>query len=327
MDNAARARERVLAIFLPVAAALYIGAEGLNPKGTDQVITTTATAFRVLPIAAKHPAQLYLSGSLTLLALGALAVSYAAIATLVRDRGWVVATVAALIGGLGAFCGAMFNVLVGVNLASAATAHLSRDAAARFLVTTFNSGFGHVFMDVYFIGIFAAPVLMGFALWRSRSVPRWLAVLFLIGLEVAQQVSSAGPVLVVLFMLPFAVAMVLLAAGSGRRLPCQPATTRSLPTYPRSSIQKASRPMARRDAPGDAFECEGMRKGRNGTHNSASPSPSPQQEKRTDDPHRHRRHRNHRRPGQLLLLQHHRRPAGRCGDQPGRGPADRPTRR
>jgi hypothetical protein len=150
--------------------------------------------------------------SQTLLALGALAVSYAAIATLVRDRGWVVATVAALIGGIGAFCGAMFNVLVGVNLAAAATAHLSQNAAARFLVTTFNSGFGHVFMDVYFIGIFAAPVLMGFALWRSRSVPRWLAVLFLIGLEVAQQVSSAGPVLVVLFMLPFAVAMVLLAA-------------------------------------------------------------------------------------------------------------------
>ena len=53
---------------------------------------------------------------------------------------------------------------------------------------------------------------MGFALWRSRSVPRWLAVLFVVGLEVAQQVSSAGPVLVVLFMLPFAVAMVLLAA-------------------------------------------------------------------------------------------------------------------
>jgi len=53
---------------------------------------------------------------------------------------------------------------------------------------------------------------MGFALWRSRSVPRSLAVLFLIGLEVAQQVSSAGPVLVVLFRPPFAAAMVLLAA-------------------------------------------------------------------------------------------------------------------
>jgi len=48
------------------------------------------------------------------------------IATLVRDRHWVVATVAALIGGLGAFCGAMLNVLVGVNLASAARAKLSQ---------------------------------------------------------------------------------------------------------------------------------------------------------------------------------------------------------
>ena len=52
---------------------------------------------------------------------------------------------------------------------------------------------------------------MGWALWRSRSVPRWLAVLFVIGLEAAQQVGSFGPVRVILFMLPFAVAMVLLA--------------------------------------------------------------------------------------------------------------------
>ena len=99
----------MLAIFFPTAAALCIGAEGLNPKGTDRVITTTATAFRAPPIAAECPAQLYLSGSLTVLALGALAVSYATIATLVRDRDWVVATVAALIGGLGAFCGAMLT--------------------------------------------------------------------------------------------------------------------------------------------------------------------------------------------------------------------------
>jgi MFS family permease len=160
---------------------LYIGAEGLTPKGLDQVVQTRATAFKVLPIAAAHPAQLYVAGSLALLALGALAVSYAAIAALVRDRGSAVATVAALIGGLGAFCGALVNVLVYPSLAAVATAHLSQDAAARFLVTAFNSGFGHAFLYAYFIGIFAAPVLMGFALWRSRSVPRWLAVLFVVG--------------------------------------------------------------------------------------------------------------------------------------------------
>jgi hypothetical protein len=129
----------VLALFLPVAAALYISAEALNPHGTDQPIASRATALNELPIAVHHPTQLYVSGSLTLLALGALAVSYAAIATLVRNRGSAIATVAALIGGIGAFCGALINVLVGYNLAAAATAHMSPDAAAQFLVTTFNS--------------------------------------------------------------------------------------------------------------------------------------------------------------------------------------------
>jgi hypothetical protein len=211
MDSTARIRQRVLALFLPLAAVLYVSAEALNPRGTDQVLSTMADALRVLPIAALHPVQLYVSGSLSLLALGALAVSYAAIATLVRGRGSGIAIIAVLLGGLGAFCGALVNVLVGVNLAAAATAHLTSEAAARFLVTSFNSGFEHVFSGLYILGIFAAPVLMGFALWRSRSVPRWLAVLFVLGLEVAQEVSSAGPVLVVLLMLPFAAAMVLLA--------------------------------------------------------------------------------------------------------------------
>jgi len=211
MDNAARTRQRVLAVFLPVTAVLYIGGEALSPKGTDQVITTTATALKLLPIAARHPAQLYVAGSLVLLGLGALAVSYAAIAALVRNRGSAVATVAALIGGIGAFCGAIVNVLVYPNLAVAATAHLTPAAAARFLVTSFNSGFGHVFLYAYLIGEYAAPVLMGYALWRSRSVPRWLAALFVIGLGVAEFQSSGGPI-VVLYMLPFAAAMILLAA-------------------------------------------------------------------------------------------------------------------
>jgi Domain of unknown function (DUF4386) len=228
MDNAARIRQRILALFLPLAAVLYLSAEAVNPKGTDKLILTMGDALKVLPIAAQHPGQLYVSGSLTLLALGALAVSYAAIATLVRGRGAAVATVAALLGGIGAFCGALLNVLVGVNLAAAATAPITHQAAGRFLVTSFNSGFEHVFSGVYVVGIYLAPVLMGIALWRSRSVPRWLAVLFVAGLEVAQQVSSAGPAIVVLLMLPFAVAMVLLAARTWQAA-AGPASHRDLP--------------------------------------------------------------------------------------------------
>jgi hypothetical protein len=209
--KAARVRQRVLAVFLPVTAVLYVAAEALDPRGTDRVATNTATAFKLLPIAAAHSSQLYLSGSLSVLALGGLAVSYAAIALLVTARGWVIATIAALLGGLGAFAGAMLNVLGGISLTVAASAHTTQAAAAQVLVTSFGSWPAQAAAYIYFASEYVAPVVMGFALWRSRAVPRWLAVLFTVGLEVAEQMGAIGPK-VVLFMLPFAVAMILLAA-------------------------------------------------------------------------------------------------------------------
>jgi hypothetical protein len=130
---------------------------------------------------------------------------------LVRKRGSMAATIAALIGGIGAFCGAIVNVFVGINLAAAATAHVTRDAAARFLIANFNSGPGQAFTDVYALSEYLAPIIMGVALWRSRRVPRWLAVLFAVGFELAEQTGSVGIAKVVLQMAPFALAMVLLA--------------------------------------------------------------------------------------------------------------------
>jgi hypothetical protein len=211
LDKAARIRRRVLAVFVPLAGILLLLAEGLNPKGPDVVVQDTATALKVLPIAAAHPTQLFVAGALSLLALGALGVSFAALATLMRSRGSAVATVAALIGGIAAFCGIVVNVMVDFNLAAAATAHVTQNAAARFLITTFNSGFYHGFSYVYFIGIPLTFALVAFALWRSRRVPRWLAVLYFIGAEVAFQTPSLGFLKVFLLMLPFVVASVLLS--------------------------------------------------------------------------------------------------------------------
>ena len=105
MDHAARTRQRVLAMFLPIAAVLYISAEALSPKGTDQVVTDTSSALTLLTIAAKHPTQVYAAGTCAVLGLGALAVSYAAIAMLTRGRGSALATVAALIGESGPSAG------------------------------------------------------------------------------------------------------------------------------------------------------------------------------------------------------------------------------
>jgi hypothetical protein len=77
------------------------------------------------------------------------------------------------------------------------------------------SGAGQLFTYLYFLSEYTAPVVIGFALWRSGREPRWLAVLFTLGVEVAEAQSSKGPV-VILFMLPWAVAMVVLAAGIWR---------------------------------------------------------------------------------------------------------------
>ena len=219
MNNALRTRQQLFALALPLAAALYIGAEGLDPKGTDQIVTTTAIARKVLPIAARHSSQLYASGALSVLALGAVAISYGAIAMLVRRRGSTAATIAALIGGIGAFCGAIVNVFVGLNLAAAASAQLNHGVAAQFLITNFNSGPGKAFTDIYAFGEIVAPIIMGIALWRSRSVPRWLAVLFAVGFELAAQTGSVGMARVLLQMALFALAMVLLAVRVWRSAP------------------------------------------------------------------------------------------------------------
>ncbi len=90
-------------------------------------------------------------------------------------------------------------------------------------MTSFNSGSGQFFTYLYFVSEYTAHVVMGFALWRSRAVPRWLAGLFAAGFDVAEAQSSKGAV-VILFMLPWAVAMVLLAARIW-----QPATEPAIP--------------------------------------------------------------------------------------------------
>jgi hypothetical protein len=210
MRPGARTPSRLLAISLPIVGGLYFVAVALNPKGTDQVITTMATATSLLAIAAKHTTQLYISGALTVLALGALAISYAAIATLANRRGAGLATFAAVIGIVANFCGAIYNVLVGFNLAAAASSPISREAAARFLVTSFDSRFAVSFSYVYFVGIYLAPILMAVALWRSHRVPRWLVIVFVLAIELAAQAPAKG-IVAASYTLPFLVAMTLLA--------------------------------------------------------------------------------------------------------------------
>ena len=64
---------------------------------------------------------------------------------------------------------------------------------------------------------------MGFALWRSRRIPLWLAALFAVGFDIAAGQSAKGPI-VIAWMLPWGIAMVLLSARIWQAAE-QPATT------------------------------------------------------------------------------------------------------
>ena len=202
-------RTAVLALFPVAAAALLIVGGALTPHGLDKPITTLTTALHELPIAHAHADRLYVSNMLVMFGLGALGVSFAAIATLVRDRAALLATLAALLGGLGAFCGALVNVLVGYNLAAAATAHTTPIAAAKILVSANTSAAAVVLFAGYLGSLLIASVLAGIALWRSQTVPRWLAILFTVGLLIGA-IAPPGIINVVLSV-PFALAMVILA--------------------------------------------------------------------------------------------------------------------
>ncbi len=211
-------RRRILALSLPLAAVLYIACEASAPRGSDQIIGSLSDAHRLLAVASNHPAQVCMSGAFGIVSLGLLIIAYMAIAGLVKGRGAKLATIAALIGGLGAFAGAITNVFVFPVLAAAASSHISTAAASQFLFTAFTSRFVEAFSFVYFLSEFIAPFLMGLALWRSKVVPGWLAALFFIGLQVAELMTSGGPI-VILFMLSFAIAMFLLAGRIWKTAP------------------------------------------------------------------------------------------------------------
>jgi hypothetical protein len=188
---------------------------GLTPKGLDRPATGMHTALTQLPIAAAHADRLYLANVLIIFGLAALGVSFVAVATLAEDgRGSVLAFWGAAIGGFACFCGAVVNVLVGIVLAGVAQTQTTPASAARVLVSIDTAFLSYALLVAYLVGLLIASVLIGFALWRSQGVPRWLAVAFPITMVIA---GAASPGLInVLLSLPFAVVMVMLARAIWR---------------------------------------------------------------------------------------------------------------
>lgn len=192
-----------------VTVALLVVGQALTPRGLDRPITTTATALHELPIAAAHSSQLYLSNLLVVFGLAALGVTFSIIGRLISGPGSTPAMWAAVVGGVGALCGALGNLTVGFNLAAAATAHTTTAAAAQVLTSGGTSVASYVLFVSYLGGVSLATILTGMALWRSRTGPRWLAPVFLVGLPVAAAAPPGG--LAIPLSLPLMLAMLVLA--------------------------------------------------------------------------------------------------------------------
>jgi hypothetical protein len=205
-------RRQLLALALPVTAVLLLIGEALTPAGLDQTPMSAAAALPLLPKAAAHVNQLYLSNALVLLGLGTLLISYLALTQLARLRGATLATTAAAIGCLAAFAGIVANVLAGFNLATAVSAGLPATQAADFVARSFSAKAGEAFLNTYFLGNIVALVLMAVALWLSRNVPWWLAILLPVTFELVG-FAPAGPVAIA-WMLPF----LILSAELARRI-------------------------------------------------------------------------------------------------------------
>jgi hypothetical protein len=203
-------RRRLLAFSLPVAAILLVVGEAVMPKGLDSQSSSLASTTKQVMIAARHVARFDAASLLIIFGLAAAAVSFAAIAVLVTGRGARFATAAVVLGAVALTCGVVANSTDNLALAEAAAVHPAATVAGRMWVHIDSSPLASTLGVLYFFGWMVAIVLAAIALWRSRAVPRWLAVVFAVA-NVVSNFSSPGVIPGVPESLPFVAVMGYLA--------------------------------------------------------------------------------------------------------------------
>jgi hypothetical protein len=99
--------------------------------------------------------------------------------------------------------------LVGYDLAAAAVAHAKEETAIQVLVAANRGWIFDVVFACYLGGLVLATLLTAVALWRGRAAPRWLTVLFVLG--VALGAAAPAGIVSVPLQLPIAVALAALS--------------------------------------------------------------------------------------------------------------------
>jgi hypothetical protein len=225
-DTAGRARRLLLATGLvaaPALMALGIGSEPAVP--TDGPATFEAIAGQ--------SGRYYLAVLATIIGLGLLPVVGAAIAVLVQRRGRAAATWAAAMFGMGGIAVAVGKGFQIISWLEAAPG-----------LAGYREAFSHVGdqlpigVEVFFaagsVTLLSAAILAAVALWRSRTVPRWLAASYGLTWVIALFFSGdpgAGAGLAVLPLLAVSIPTALVLARGVAPEPAAPQAG-SRPAHP-----------------------------------------------------------------------------------------------
>jgi hypothetical protein len=211
MDTTIETRRRLLAAVTVAAPVLLALGNATLPKHTFVFTGTAEHARDALAATAAAPDRVRLAGLILVAGYAALAVAFCAIASLVRRRGGAAATVGAVLGTIGSVGAILVTCWIALSVYAAGRADIPAEAKAGYLIALVKtSGLGNAAGLPFLGGLLLGSVVMGVALFRSRAVARWLAVLFPICV-IPATIAAPQDVLGGLFALPLVVVMVLLA--------------------------------------------------------------------------------------------------------------------
>ena len=130
MNNAQRTGQRILALACPLAAALYVGTDGLVSNGQRPDRSEYGSRPQSSADRSKHSVQPYISASASDQRSAQPKIVWGD-----RDadpRAWIDGRhQLPSAWARGAFCGVIVNVLDGINRTAASSAHVTTDSAAR----------------------------------------------------------------------------------------------------------------------------------------------------------------------------------------------------
>lgn len=233
MSTTLRTRRRLLAVTVAATPVVIATGNAVFPKDSFQFTGTTQKALTGLAATAASPDRVRAASLILIVGVVMLAVSFCAIASLVRSRGGRTATAGAVLGVVGCVGAILVVAWLGLSFYAASQAQIPDDAKATYIVSLLkDTGLGNIAGFPFLAGLIGGSVLMGIALFRSGRVARWIAIVFPVGVIAALVFAPQGlPALVT--ALPLIVVMPLLAREIRRDGDLNPSVANDAPTADR----------------------------------------------------------------------------------------------